>query len=171
MKSEPYASPEDDPSLDAFAAELAGLRPHDDRAAALRTAYLAGHAAAVAELGRVSRIGRWGWPASFGGMTIAAGILLALVLRATPTPVPKLGDAPANSYATSPSGPTNIASSPDTVTNGDNPVVDLRKLRAGMSLEQFETAIRVSQTDLGGTHEAPTEPTRPLTIREFQTVL
>jgi hypothetical protein len=85
--------------LKAVEAELASLRPRDDRLDRERLVFLAGQASALGRQQarrtatacyRQARpaIRPWAWPAAFAGMTaVAASLLIALVLRSGPTRV------------------------------------------------------------------------------------
>jgi hypothetical protein len=83
----PNSEEELPPELKAMEAELSALRPRDDRLDRERLVFLAGRASTA---GRPA-MGRWAWPAAFAGMTaVAAGLLVALVLRPEPEVVERI---------------------------------------------------------------------------------
>jgi hypothetical protein len=76
--------------MKAVEAELAALRPRDDRLDRERLIFLAGQASVAGRWGRVSG---WTWPASFAGMTAVAATLLVMLL-ARPEPPVRIVEVP-----------------------------------------------------------------------------
>jgi hypothetical protein len=70
--------------MKAVEAELAALRPRDDRLDRERLIFLAGRASVA---GRWGRLSGWAWPASCAGMTAVAATLLVMLLARPEPPV------------------------------------------------------------------------------------
>ena len=68
-------------ALGALEAQLATLRPREDRLDRERLMFLAGQASVAAARQPLSAGRRWAWPVSFGAMTTAAAVLLVLTVR------------------------------------------------------------------------------------------
>ena len=80
------------PGLEAVEAELASLRPRDDRLDRERLIFLAGQAS-VGGRSAARRLvaARWAWPGACAGMTaVAATLLVALLLRPEPPVVERI---------------------------------------------------------------------------------
>ena len=102
------------PELKAMEAELSALRPRDDRLDRERLVFLAGQASAMGRRlpGRAA-MGRWAWPGAFAGMTaVAAGLLLALVLRPGPEVVERFRIVRVPVEMASPTGDADSPSAP-----------------------------------------------------------
>jgi hypothetical protein len=104
------------PELKAMEAELSALRPRDDRLDRERLVFLAGQASTADR----PAMGRWAWPAAFAAMTaVAAGLLVALVLRPEPEVVERLRIVRVPAEARDEvSSPTEDADSPPTPRRG-----------------------------------------------------
>jgi hypothetical protein len=108
--------------LKAVEADLALLRPREDRLDRQRLIFLAGQAS-VSEAGHRQRTSfqRWAWPASFGAMTAVAGSLLVLLLvRPEPQVIERLV------YVPSPSTPAKSATTASDVERGSTPGYEAR---------------------------------------------
>ena len=98
--------------LKAFEAELAMLRPREDRLDRERLIFLAGQASVSGTADdRRAHLGRWAWPTSFAAMTAVAAVLFVMLFTQTadvpalPAPVivvaPTGTDSPDTTAATS----------------------------------------------------------------------
>ncbi len=102
MNDDPNGAGHSEPRLNAeltrFAADLARLRPRDDRLDRERLAFLAGRASAAGRSCDIAvrdrgRLRRFTWPVAFAAMSaVAVSLLIALVSR---TQLPQIASEPA----------------------------------------------------------------------------
>lgn len=133
------------PQLQAFEAQLAALRPREDRIDRERLMYLAGQASA--ECGArtpPTKAGRWAWPASWGAVAGAAAALLVM------TTLPSTA-SPDKSRETM-NAPIAVRPAPEPGAGNSTG----RELMAGASLQDMRRWLSTDDADWPTTDFAPT---------------